>query len=55
MGSDGISQTFIQDEFTKLELMYTQEVMHFESALLTKLGEAHAEQRYAPELPNVVV
>jgi len=42
--SDVTSQTLIQEEFTWLVLTYPQEVTHLESALFTKLGEAHAEQ-----------
>ena len=38
------SQIETETAFTVVKLTYVQVVMHFESALLTKLGEAQAEQ-----------
>ena len=41
MLSDVNSQIVTEVEFTVVELTYTQEVMHVESALFIKFGETH--------------
>ena len=45
MVSTLLSQTMMEVELTVVEFTYWQLVTHFESALLTKLGEEQAEHK----------
>ena len=55
MLSEATSHNFTEVELTVVELMYPQDVMHFESALFTNLGEVQAEHMNAIGEPRPTV